>query len=83
MGKQAHAGVKHLTIPKPTIPVIHGKETFPFCLYTFLMSGEPIETGERARKMACTAAKGCGTCQAQEGNKGTGVMAEDWEMWKV
>ena len=41
------------------------------------MSGELIKIEERAMKMAWTAAKGCGTCQAQEGYNGTGVTAED------
>lgn len=35
--------VNHLTISEPTIPVIRGKETLPFCWYASLMSGELIK----------------------------------------
>ena len=41
-----------MTISEPTIPVIHGKETLPFCWYVSLMSRELIKTEEREVKMA-------------------------------
>lgn len=80
LDKQTRAGVKHLTIPKFSTPVMQWIQSFPLLLVQLSHVRRATETGEKAKTVAITSAMGCEICQAQEANDGTGIKAEDYEV---